>query len=146
MTNLIELITDGACSGNPGRGSYAALLRYNQHEKEIVGIEEETTNNRMELMAAIKGLEALKKPSHVKIITDSQYLQKGMEEWLSGWIARGWRTASKGIVKNQDLWQRLHELNQLHTLTWQWVKGHDGHPDNERVDKLARDLLKINKS
>jgi len=139
---IIYLITDGACSGNPGKGAYAALLRYGKHEKEIVGVIEDTTNNRMELMAAIKGLEAITRPSRVEITTDSQYLKKGMEEWLPKWIANGWKTANRGAVKNQDLWEQLSQLASKHSLTWQWVKGHSGHPDNERVDKLASQLLR----
>ncbi|TXK65894.1 ribonuclease HI [Alkalisalibacterium limincola] len=134
----IEIHTDGACLGNPGPGGWAALLRFNGRERELVGGELDTTNNRMEMMAAIQGLESLKEPCSVKLFTDSQYVQKGFVEWLPGWVRRGWKTSGGEPVKNQDLWQRLQRAAQPHQVQWQWVKGHSGDPDNERVDELAR--------
>jgi ribonuclease HI len=138
MGSMIEIYTDGACSGNPGKGGWGALLRCDGVEKELSGYEPMTTNNRMEMMGVIKALEALKKPSTATIYSDSQYVIKGMTEWLKGWKAKGWKTASKAPVKNVDLWQQLDALAALHTLKWQWVKGHNDHPENERVDALAR--------
>ena len=135
----VEIHTDGACLGNPGPGGWAALLRHGKTEKEISGGETDTTNNRMELMAAIMALEALKSECTVVLHTDSQYVQKGIGEWLPNWIRRGWKTAGGDPVKNQDLWIRLQAAAQRHQVRWQWVKGHAGHPENERVDKLARD-------
>lgn len=132
------IFTDGACSGNPGPGGWGAILRYGSAEKELSGGEEETTNNRMELTAAIEALNALKRPSKVELHTDSQYLRQGVTEWLEGWKARNWRTAGKKPVKNVDLWQRLEEAMAPHRIDWHWVKGHAGHPDNERADSLAR--------
>ncbi len=129
----VEIFTDGACSGNPGRGGWAALLRYNGHEKELSGGEGDTTNNRMEMMAVIMGLDALKKPSIVKIYTDSQYVQKGVTEWMKGWKAKGWPTR----IKNQDLWLRIDSAISSHDVEFIWVRGHNGHEENERVDKLA---------
>lgn len=129
----VEIFTDGACSGNPGPGGWAALLRYNGHEKEISGGEFETTNNRMEMMAVIEGLNALKKPSTVTVYTDSQYVQRGVTEWMAGWKAKGWPTR----IKNQDLWLRIDSVLQTHKVKFVWVRGHDGHVENERVDKLA---------
>jgi len=134
----IEIHTDGACLGNPGPGGWAALLRFNGRERELVGSEADTTNNRMEMMAAIQGLESLKEPCSVTLFTDSQYVQKGFVEWLPGWVRRGWKTSGGDPVKNQDLWQRLQRAAQPHQLRWQWVRGHAGDPDNERVDQLAR--------
>lgn len=134
----VEIHTDGACLGNPGPGGWAALLRYNGRERELAGGERSTTNNRMELLAAIMALEALKAPCAVDLSTDSQYVQKGISEWLPGWIRRGWKTAGGQPVKNQDLWERLHAAARPHRVRWLWVKGHAGHPDNERVDQLAR--------
>ena len=136
---LIQIYTDGACSGNPGPGGWGALLIWNGHEKELSGGDPETTNNRMELKAAIEALNALKKPSVVDLHTDSTYVQKGIQEWLAGWKAREWKTASKKPVKNQDLWQALDEAVARHDVTFHWVKGHAGHPENERADQLARD-------
>lgn len=133
----VEIFTDGACSGNPGPGGWGALLRWNGHEKELSGGAEETTNNRMELMAAIGALEALKRPSTVTLTTDSVYVKDGITKWLEGWKARGWKTAAKKPVKNQDLWERLDLAIQGHAITWKWVKGHAGHPENERADQLA---------
>lgn len=133
----VEIFTDGACSGNPGPGGWGAVLRFNQQEKDLSGSEKDTTNNRMEMMAVIAALEALKRPCQVTITTDSQYVMKGMTEWLPGWKARNWRTASKQPVKNADLWQRLEKAASIHQLTWQWVRGHSGHLENERADQLA---------
>lgn len=138
MANRVEIWTDGACSGNPGPGGWGAVLRYGEAEKELSGGEDETTNNRMELLAAINALEALTRPCIVDLTTDSQYVRKGMTEWLRGWKAKGWKTASKQPVKNKDLWQRLDALTQEHEVSWHWVKGHAGHPENERCDELAR--------
>lgn len=137
MSGHVIIYTDGACRGNPGPGGWGTLLRYGDHVRELSGAEAATTNNRMELMAAIKGLEALNRPTAVDLYTDSQYVQKGISEWLAGWIARGWRTASKTPVKNTDLWQRLQAASAPHTVQWRWVKGHSGVPDNEAVDRLA---------
>ena len=138
MTPQVTIYTDGACSGNPGPGGWGAILRSGDHEKELWGGEPLTTNNRMELMAAIQSLEALKKPCKVELHTDSQYVRQGITEWISGWKARGWRTASKAPVKNDDLWKRLDQARARHTVDWRWVKGHAGHPQNERADELAR--------
>ncbi|MDD4615795.1 MAG: ribonuclease HI [Alphaproteobacteria bacterium] len=135
--NIVEIFTDGACSGNPGPGGWGAILRYGETEKELSGGENPTTNNRMELTAAINGLEALTRPSNVKLYTDSQYVQKGITEWLPGWQRRNWKTADNKPVKNADLWQRLVEAKSRHKVQFIWVRGHNGHPENERVDKLA---------
>jgi len=137
----VEIHTDGACSGNPGRGGWGAILRYGKTEKEISGGEIETTNNRMEMMAAISALEALKGACEVDLYTDSQYLQRGVKEWLKAWKARGWKTADKKPVKNVDLWQRLEPLLERHQVRWHWVKGHNGDPLNERADELARGAI-----
>lgn len=134
----VEIHTDGACLGNPGPGGWAALLRHEGRERELAGGETLTTNNRMELLAAIMALEALKSPCTVVLSTDSQYVQKGIGEWLPNWIRRGWKTAAGEPVKNQDLWQRLEAAAKPHQVQWKWVKGHAGHVENERVDKLAR--------
>lgn len=134
---MIEIYTDGACKGNPGPGGWGVFLRYNGYEKELFGGEANTTNNRMELMAAIKGLEALKKPSEVRLTTDSNYVKQGINSWIHNWKKRQWKTADKKPVKNQDLWQRLDELNNLHKVSWCWVKGHSGHVENEKADELA---------
>jgi ribonuclease HI len=134
----VEVHTDGACLGNPGPGGWAALLRYGQHERELVGGEAATTNNRMELMAAIAGLESLSEPCSVTLFTDSQYVRQGITEWMPGWVRRGWKTAGGDPVKNRELWERLHAAAQRHVVEWKWVKGHSGDPDNERVDTLAR--------
>ena len=138
MTPKVVIYTDGACSGNPGPGGWGAVLISGDHEREICGGEADTTNNRMELMAAIQALEALKRPCKVELHTDSQYLRTGITEWLAGWKARGWRTASKSPVKNEDLWRRLDEARLRHEVDWRWVKGHAGHELNERADGLAR--------
>ena len=136
--NSVEIFTDGACSGNPGPGGWGALLRCGAVEKEMSGGEPETTNNRMEMMAAIAALEALKKPTQVKLYTDSKYVQQGISEWLPNWIKRGWKTADKKPVKNADLWQRLDAARKPHQVEFIWVRGHNGHVENERVDVLAR--------
>ena len=133
----VELFTDGACRGNPGPGGWGALLRYNGTEKELYGGESETTNNRMELMAAIRGLETLTRPCRVVLTTDSQYVMKGITEWMDNWKRRGWKTANRKPVKNVDLWQRLDQVLASHQVKWQWVRGHTGHPENERADALA---------
>ena len=133
----VYIYTDGACKGNPGVGGWGALLRYGQHEKELLGGAAETTNNRMELTAVIEALRALKRSSRVQICTDSQYVKNGMESWIEGWKKNGWQTASKQPVKNADLWRELDTLMQQHQVTWTWVKGHAGHPENERADALA---------
>ncbi len=135
--NKVELFTDGACSGNPGPGGWGAILRSKGVEKELSDGEKDTTNNRMEMMAVIAGLEALTQPCQVKVVTDSQYVMKGMLEWLPGWKKRGWKTASKQPVKNVDLWQRMEKAAQAHQLEWEWVRGHQGHAENERADDLA---------
>ena len=134
---VVEIYSDGACRGNPGPGGWGALLRYNKREKELWGGEADTTNNRMELMAAIRALEALKRRSHVKLYTDSIYVMKGITAWIHDWKRKGWRTADKKPVKNEDLWRRLDELAARHEIEWHWVKGHAGHPENERADALA---------
>jgi ribonuclease HI len=135
----VQLYTDGACLGNPGPGGWAYILRHpgSGAERESSGSEPETTNNRMELRAVIEGLSALTRPSHVQLYSDSQYVLKGLREWMTSWKAKGWRTADKKPVKNAELWQRLDELKAEHTLTFHWVKGHAGHPENERCDQLA---------
>lgn len=133
----VELFTDGACKGNPGVGGWGALLRYGQHEKELFGGELNTTNNRMELKAAIEGLAALSRPCDVVLTTDSKYVKQGIQQWLAGWKRNGWKTASKQPVKNQDLWQALDQACQRHQVEWRWVKGHAGHDENERADQLA---------
>lgn len=141
-SNHVELFTDGACSGNPGPGGWGALLRYKGTEKELSGAEPDTTNNRMELMAAIEGLKAVKRSCDVTLYTDSKYVLQGVTEWMDGWKSRGWKTADKKPVKNQDLWIALDEQVNRHHITWQWVKGHNGHIENERVDELARMAIK----
>ncbi len=135
----VDIFTDGACLGNPGPGGWAALLRYAGHDKELSGAEPETTNNRMELMAAISALEALRDSCDVRLVTDSKYVQQGITEWMRNWKLRNWRTSGGDPVKNQDLWQRLDRAVAEHQIEWQWVKAHAGHPENERVDTLARD-------
>jgi ribonuclease HI len=133
----IAIYSDGACKGNPGAGGWGALLVAGPHRKEIFGGELDTTNNRMEMTAVIRALESIKKPSQIEVHTDSQYVQKGISEWMPGWKKRAWRTAAGQPVKNQDLWQALDRLAQAHTIEWKWVKGHAGHPENERADWLA---------
>ncbi len=138
MSKLIEIWTDGACSGNPGPGGWGAVLLWGDHRKELYGGKSETTNNRMELMAAIEALNALKKPSKVRLHTDSVYVKDGLTKWIHGWKRNGWKTASKKPVKNKDLWQELDEACKRHDIEWRWVKGHDGDEGNERADELAR--------
>jgi ribonuclease HI len=135
----VEVFTDGACLGNPGPGGWAALLRKGNREREISGGEIQTTNNRMELMAAIAGIEALKRACDVTVTTDSEYVRRGVEEWLGRWQANGWRTSEKKPVKNRDLWERLAAALASHRVRWRWVRGHSGHTENERVDRLARE-------
>jgi len=136
--DIIDIFTDGACSGNPGPGGWGAILRSGGHEKELFGGALDTTNNRMELMAVIEALKALKHPAQARVYTDSQYVQKGISEWIHGWKRRGWRTADKQPVKNADLWRILDEEAARHRVEWLWVRGHSGHPENERADVLAR--------
>jgi len=133
----VEVFTDGACRGNPGPGGWGVLFRFKNKEKELWGGEAATTNNRMELTAVIRALEALTRPSRVSLYTDSQYVQKGISEWIHSWKRRGWKTADRNPVKNEDLWRRLDELAALHEVKWHWVRGHSGHPENERADELA---------
>ena len=135
--SLVEIYTDGACRGNPGPGGWAAVLSVGEHVKELSGAEPLTTNNRMELTAVIRALEALKRPAKLLIYTDSEYVRRGITEWVRGWKARGWKTAEKKPVKNADLWQILDEVRQPHQIEWHWVRGHAGHPGNERADRLA---------
>lgn len=137
----VEIYTDGACRGNPGPGGWGLVLRYGGHEKTLYGGEAHTTNNRMELMAVIQGLEALSRPCRVRVTTDSQYVRKGLTDWLPRWQRGGWLTADKQPVKNVDLWQRLASAAARHEVHWQWVKGHAGHPENERADALARHAI-----
>lgn len=137
MSDIVYIYTDGACRGNPGPGGWGVLLRYKDKELELCGGEPDTTNNRMELTAAIRGLEALKRPSKITLATDSQYVMKGISEWLPNWIRKGWKTAANAPVKNADLWRRLDAARREHQVDWQWVKGHAGHPENERADRLA---------
>jgi len=137
VSQIVEIYTDGACKGNPGPGGWGAWMKYGQSSKEIYGGELDTTNNRMELMAAIAALELLSRPCQVVITTDSEYLRKGVLEWMKGWKARGWKTAAKKPVKNRDLWERLDLQLSKHSIDWKWVKGHSGHPGNEKADELA---------
>jgi ribonuclease HI len=146
-SEIVRIFTDGACRGNPGPGGWGVLMRFRDREKEMSGAEHETTNNRMELTAAIMALEALKKPCHVILTTDSQYVMNGITQWLEGWKLKGWKTANRKQVKNVDLWQRLDTARNRHEIDWEWVRGHSGHPENERADELANlaiDKLLIN--
>jgi ribonuclease HI len=136
--SAVDIFTDGACSGNPGPGGWGAILRYRDSERELSGAETLTTNNRMELQAAIAALEALKRPCTVRVHTDSSYLRDGITRWLANWKRNGWKTADRKPVKNADLWQRLEAAAARHEVSWHWVKGHAGHPENERADELAR--------
>ena len=137
MGEVVRIYTDGACKGNPGPGGWGALLRSGTHERELYGGDPATTNNRMELTAVIRALEALKRPSKVEVYTDSEYVMKGITEWLAAWKRRGWKTADRKPVKNADLWRELDELAGRHEIRWHWVRGHSGHPENERADALA---------
>ena len=136
--SLVEIFSDGACSGNPGPGGYGTVVRYGKHEKEFSGYDPNTTNNRMELLGAIAGFEALTRPSTVHITTDSQYVKKGMTEWIDGWIKKGWKNSQHKDVANRDLWERLLAATSQHDVKWHWVRGHTGHAENERCDELAR--------
>ncbi|MEE9351227.1 MAG: ribonuclease HI [Thiotrichaceae bacterium] len=138
---VVEVYTDGACRGNPGPGGWGALLRYGGTEKELYGYEADSTNNKMELMAAIRGLEELKRPCDVVLTTDSQYVRQGITKWIHGWKQKGWKTAQRKPVKNKELWQRLDEAADKHTVQWNWVKGHSGHAENDRVDELANKAI-----
>lgn len=137
----IQVYTDGACRGNPGVGGWGVLMRYGQHEKELYGKEQHTTNNRMELMAAIQAIEAVTESCEIEVWTDSQYVQKGITQWLDNWKARNWKTANRKPVKNADLWQRLEEAVSTHKVSWHWVRGHAGHAENERADALANKAI-----
>ncbi len=141
MSDVVEIYTDGACRGNPGPGGWGALLRYKGKEKELYGAEAHTTNNRMELMAAIMALESLKRPCQVALTTDSQYVKNGITTWIKDWRRRGWKTASKAPVKNVDLWQRLDAAVGRHQVAWHWVRGHNEHPENEQADALANKAI-----
>lgn len=141
MLNHVEIFTDGACRGNPGPGGWGVLLRFNDVEKTIKGGEKETTNNRMELQAAISALESLSRPCKITLTTDSRYVMDGVQQWLPNWKKRGWKTANKKAVKNEDLWRKLDELTNGHEIDWQWVKGHSGHKENELVDQLANEAI-----
>ena len=137
-TQLVVIYTDGACSGNPGPGGWGAVMRTGDREREIMGGEAKTTNNRMELMAAIKALEALRRPCRVRLHTDSTYVRNGITQWIGAWKAKGWKTSARKPVKNVDLWQRLEAAMEPHDVQWEWVKAHSGHPENERADEIAR--------
>lgn len=141
MSDKVEIYTDGACQGNPGPGGWGAILRYKGVEKEISGYSEATTNNRMELQAAIESLKTLTKPVIIDLYTDSQYLRDGITKWLPDWKKRGWLSSTKKPVKNKDLWEEIDALSQQHTVSWHWVRGHNGHPENERADALARNAI-----
>ena len=142
--SLVEIFSDGACSGNPGPGGFGTILRSGRHVKELSGYAAETTNNRMEMLGAITGLESLKRPCRVRLTTDSQYLVKGMTEWIDGWVKKGWKNSQKKEVLNRDLWERLLTLCETHQVEWVWVRGHDGHDENERCDELARAAITDN--
>ena len=136
--DVVEIFSDGACSGNPGPGGWGTLLRFGHHEKELSGFDPETTNNRMELTAAIQGLAALKRPCRVVLTTDSEYVKKGITEWIDGWVSKGWKNSQKKEVANRELWEQLLALTKKHQVEWHWVRGHAGHEENERCDALAR--------
>ena len=140
--NDVVIFTDGSCEGNPGPGGYAAIVQTGDETTEVTGGERETTNNRMELMAVIKGLQSLDEPAVVRIVTDSQYVAKGMTSWIHSWRRKGWKTSTGAPVKNRDLWEALDALSRKHRVTWEWVKGHAGHPENERADALAREAIR----
>lgn len=141
MKEIVELYTDGACRGNPGPGGWGVLLRYKGVEKTLFGAEDHTTNNRMELMAAIKGIEALKRPSVIAIYTDSEYLRKGITEWINTWVKKGWKNSAGKLVKNRELWEKLALVSDSHKIEWHWIKGHSGHPENELADSLANEAI-----
>lgn len=143
IQTIVEIFCDGACSGNPGPGGYGTILRYGGHTKELSGGARDTTNNRMEMTAAIEGLRQLTRPCQVSITTDSQYLVKGMTEWISGWQRKGWRNSKKEPVLNRELWEQLLDLSKAHSVQWKWVKGHAGHAENERCDQLAREAIPV---
>ncbi len=143
---LVEIFSDGACSGNPGPGGWGTILRFGGQEKELSGYDPETTNNRMELIGAIAGLEALTRPCRVRVTTDSEYVKKGMTEWIDGWVKRGWKNTQKKPVANRDLWERLLEVAEQHQVEWHWVRGHDGHAENERCDALARAAIETGRN
>ena len=140
-SNLVQIFTDGACKGNPGPGGWGAIMKYGDHVKELNGYSAETTNNIMEMTAVIVALKQLNVPCEIRLTTDSQYVVKGMTEWMKGWIRNGWKTASRQPVKNKELWRELDELSKPHTIKWIWVKGHSGHPENERCDQLANEAI-----
>ena len=140
--NIVEIFADGACSGNPGIGGYGAILRYGKEVKEISGCELHTTNNRMELMAVIEAIRRLRRPCKIRVVTDSNYVVKGMTEWMPGWIKRNWMNSKKKPVLNRDLWEMLLELSEPHEIEWAWIRGHSGHKENERCDELARKAIK----
>ena len=141
MSDVVEIHTDGACRGNPGPGGWGAILKFNDHEKVLSGADRNTTNNRMELLAAIEGLEALKRPCKVRLVTDSQYVRNGITQWIENWKRNNWRTSGRSPVKNSDLWKRLDKAASRHDIEWKWVRGHSGHPENERADALAREAI-----
>jgi len=143
---LVEIFSDGACSGNPGPGGWGTVLRCGDQEKEFSGYDPDTTNNRMELLGAIAGLEALTRPCRITMTTDSQYVKKGMTEWIDGWVKRGWKNSQKKPVANRDLWERLLVLTEPHQVEWHWVRGHDGHVENERCDVLARAAIETGRA
>jgi ribonuclease HI len=143
-SKIVEIFTDGACSGNPGSGGYGIILRYGKKEKEISGYCPDTTNNRMELMAVIEGLKTLTRPSRVRIVTDSNYVYKGITTWINGWLKRNWLNSQKRPVLNRDLWERLLTVSKPHQIEWRWIKGHSQHPENERCDKLAKKAIREN--
>jgi ribonuclease HI len=139
---VVEIFADGACSGNPGPGGYGAILKYGPEVKEISGCETHTTNNRMEIKAVIEALRQLKRPCNIRLVTDSEYVVRGMTEWIPGWIERNWQNSRKKPVLNKDLWKELLEASRPHEISWEWVKGHGGHPENERCDRLAREAIR----
>lgn len=143
--NIVKIYADGACSGNPGPGGYAAIVRFKKHEKIVSGYEPITTNNRMELLAVIKALESLKRPCNVIITTDSQYVVKGITQWIQNWIKNNWLNSKKKEVENKDLWERLYDLSKPHNITWHWIEGHKGHVENEKCDKIAKEMIKANR-
>lgn len=141
----IEIFTDGACTGNPGPGGWCAILRYNNHEKILSGFDNNTTNNKMELTAIIKALEIIKRKSRIKVYSDSQYLIKGMTEWLPKWIKNNWKNSKKEEIQNKELWMKLFEFTNKHEIEWIWIKGHEGHPENEKCDRIAKEIIKNNR-